>query len=161
MRILASAFLVAVCGISPSDAAADLFDESLVLFVQRVDSNRNGLASRDEFSAAIDSARTRGIDERSAHALQMMKHGFSMIDRNRDGQLSADEISTGVNARFASADRNGNGTLTPDEASSGMPMVARNFAIIDARGTGSVSLQQVRNFLAQSIKSAFVSTRAF
>ncbi len=159
-RFSAFVLFTAALGVLPLTARADALDDSLVLFVRSLDTTRDGLVSREELSARLSQAKTNGTDERSMQALQMMTRGFSLMDTNRDGQLSAAEISAGINMRFANADRNNNGTLTQEEASGGMPMVARNFAAIDTRGSGSVSLSQVRDFMAQSMKSAVAAVRA-
>jgi hypothetical protein len=155
----ALAFLtLMVLAIAPV-ARADALDDSLVLFVRLLDSNRDGLVSREELTARQSQAKANDANLESMQSLQMMMRGFSRMDPNRDGQLSAAEISAGINMGFANADRNQNGALTLDEAMSGMPLVARNFATIDARAAGSINLLQVRNFIAQSMKSAVASAR--
>ncbi len=155
----AIALVTASLGACPLIANADALDESLALFVRTLDTNRDGLISQAELSTRLSQVKTNGVDAQSAHALQMMMRGFSLMDTNRDGQLSAAEISAGINMRFANADRNNNGALTPDEASNGMPIVARNFTTIETRGAGSVSMPQVRSFIAQSMKNAVAVTR--
>ncbi len=51
--------------------------------------------------------------------------------------------------RFAAANVTHDGRLTREQAASGMPMVARNFAAIDADHKGFVTLQDVRAFAAE------------
>jgi EF hand len=156
---IAFAFLTVTLWAIPPMAKADALDDSLVLFVRLLDSNRDGLVSREELSTRQSQAKANDANLQNVQSLQTMTRGFSMMDTNRDGQLSAAEIGSGINMGFANADRNKNGALTLDEAMSGMPLVARNFATIDARAAGSISLSQVRNFIAQSMKSAVASAR--
>jgi EF hand len=158
-QLIAFTLLAPALWAIPLIAKADALDDSLVLFVRLLDSNRDGLVSREELSTRQSQAKANDANLQNVQSLQTMTRGFAMMDTNRDGQLSAAEISSGVNMGFANADRNKNGALTLDEAMSGMPLVARNFATIDTRGAGSVSLSQVRNFIAQSMKSAVASAR--
>jgi hypothetical protein len=156
---MAFAFLTLSLLGTPQIANADALDDSLILFVRLLDSNRNGLVSLEELSARQSQAKANDADLESVQSLQMMMRGFAVMDTNRDGQLSAAEIGSGIDRGFANADRNKNGALTLDEANSGMPLVARNFATIDTRATGSINLLQVRNFIAQSMKNAIASAR--
>lgn len=48
--------------------------------------------------------------------------------------------------RFAKANATGDGRLTPEQATSGMPMVARNFAAIDAGKKGYVTLEDIQAY---------------
>ncbi len=48
--------------------------------------------------------------------------------------------------RFAKANATGDGRLTPEQAKSGMPMVARNFAAIDASKKGYVTLEDIQAY---------------
>jgi Ca2+-binding EF-hand superfamily protein len=48
--------------------------------------------------------------------------------------------------RFNAADTNHDGKLSLEEAKAGLPMVARNFDQIDSAHTGSVTLEQMREY---------------
>jgi Ca2+-binding EF-hand superfamily protein len=139
-------------------ARADMFDESVSLWVRTIDTNRDGGVSRDELSAAIAQRGASAPTDPSSQALHMLLRAFPLIDSNRDGRLSVAEISAGISTRFANADRNNNGSLTLSEATDGMPMVARNFSAIDTRGSGRVTLVEVRAFLAQAMRHSLNAT---
>lgn len=54
-----------------------------------------------------------------------------------------------VEARFKAADKDGDGHLTRQEAEAGMPRVAKNFALIDKTGKGFVTLDEIKQALAE------------
>ena len=55
--------------------------------------------------------RHRGEDDRSEHMAPM----FGMMDENKDGKLSRDEVQKSVDKMFADADANKDGVITKDE----------------------------------------------
>jgi hypothetical protein len=140
--------LISAFGLLLGSAHADTLDVALAQWVQSLDENRDSRIARDELQRQMTLAKTNADTAQNAQPLQMFIYGFSMMDSNGDGKLSASEISAGINARFENADRNRNGKLTTNEASSGMPMVARNWREIDANVRGEVTLQQVRDYMA-------------
>jgi hypothetical protein len=137
-------------------ARADVLDTTLLVWLKAIDTNGDQALSRDELNARLSKLTPKAGNERAAQSLQMFLRGFSIIDRNRDGVLSASEISESINARFTNADRDHNGLLSRSEASDGMPMVANNFNFIDTKNSGAVSLQQVRDYLAQTMQQTTV-----
>lgn len=54
--------------------------------------------------------------------------------------------------RFAAADKDHDGKLTKAEAEAGMPRLAKHFDEIDAQKTGSVTLEQVKQYMAAHMK---------
>jgi hypothetical protein len=83
---------------------------------------------------------------------QMFMRSFDEMDSNKDGALSAQEISDSINTRFKRADSSSTEQLTLANAKSGMPNIARNFSEIDTAGKGSISLQQVRDFMSAQMQ---------
>ena len=62
-------------------------------------------------------------------------------------ELSAAEVAE-MKAKFAAADKDADSKLTPAEADAGMPRIARVFAKIDAKKTGSITLPEIFAFVA-------------
>jgi Ca2+-binding EF-hand superfamily protein len=54
--------------------------------------------------------------------------------------------------RFAAADTDHDGKLTKAEAQAGMPRLAKHFDEIDTQKTGSVTLDQVKQYAAAHMK---------
>lgn len=84
------------------------------------------------------------------------KH-FKEIDTDKDGTVSMDEIRAFMKShkddahkrggeRFKKADKNNDGKLTKEEAKA-MPNAYKNFDAIDADKDGTVSLDEVHNFM--------------
>ncbi|MGL5003650.1 MAG: hypothetical protein ACRDAM_11980 [Casimicrobium sp.] len=149
-----STVLLALFATFGSNARADVLDATLLVWMKTIDTNGDHALSRDELSARLSKLSANAESERAAQSLQMFLRGFSIIDRNRDGALSANEISESINTRFTNADRDRSGSLTLSEANDGMPMVAKNFKAIDVDNRGTVSLQQVRAYMAQTMRQA-------
>lgn len=57
-----------------------------------------------------------------------------------------------LETRFAAADKDHDGKLTKAEAEAGMPRLAKHFDEIDTQKTGSVSLDQVKQYAAAQMK---------
>lgn len=54
--------------------------------------------------------------------------------------------------RFAAADKDHDGKLTKAEAQAGMPRLAKHFDEVDTQKTGSVTLDQVKQYAAAQMK---------
>ncbi|MFX1681019.1 EF-hand domain-containing protein [Mitsuaria sp. CC2] len=54
--------------------------------------------------------------------------------------------------RFAAADKDHDGKLTKAEAEAGMPRLAKHFDEVDTQKTGSVTLDQVKQYAAAQMK---------
>ncbi|HEY1394552.1 EF-hand domain-containing protein [Roseateles sp.] len=54
--------------------------------------------------------------------------------------------------RFAAADKDHDGKLTKAEAEAGMPRLAKHFDAVDTQKTGSVTLDQVKQYMATQMK---------
>lgn len=110
----------------------------------RADTDRNGVLSRAEVDRGL-----RGIAPR-----------FNEVDRNRDGNLSPDELRTwsaGKNAadrkseggfaeHFRRADANRDGALTRTEADKALPRLGTKFDRIDANGDGKLTEDELRRY---------------
>ena len=104
----------------------------------RLDTNHDGVITKDEATAASD-ARTAKM--------------FDKLDANHDGMVTQDEVRAAGEARreemkaeavarFKAADKNGDGLLSKEEAAA-MPMVARNFDALDTNKDGQVSPEEL------------------
>lgn len=141
---------VMACAAMIATAHADALDTTLTQWVKAMDSNGDGAVSREEMMSRGRAAMAQGA-QRGSNA-QMFMRSFDEMDSNKDGALSAQEISDSINTRFKRADSSNTGQLTLANAKSGMPNIARNFSEIDTAGKGSISLQQVRDFMAAQMQ---------
>lgn len=90
--------------------------------MMRADTNGDGAISRDEAKAQSDQR-------------------FAMMDANKDGVLSGDEM-TGSGARMLiRADKDGDGKVTKAEYDA---VSAQRFARMDTNGDGTISADEVR-----------------
>jgi len=110
---------------------------------KKADADGNGVLSRAEVERFLP---------------RLARH-FDVIDADRDGNLTADEIriwsraSRGyrrASARakfqdyFNKADADGDGALSRAEAAKGMPRIARKFDAMDANRDGKLTLDEMR-----------------
>ena len=131
-------FLAVVASLAAGAAAAQ--DSRFA----RADTDRNGVLSRAE----VD----RGLPGIAPH--------FDEIDRNRDGNLSPDEMRTwsasrragerkhegGFAEHFRRADANGDGALTRAEVDKALPRLGAKFDRIDANGDGKLTQDELRRY---------------
>ena len=110
----------------------------------RADTDRNGVLSRAEVDRELP-----GIAPR-----------FEEIDRNRDGNLSPDELRAwsarrkpadrksegGFAEHFRRADANGDGALTRAEVDKALPRLGTKFDRIDANGDGKLTQDELRRY---------------
>jgi hypothetical protein len=110
----------------------------------RADTDRNGVLSRAEVDRGLP-----GIAPR-----------FNEVDRNRDGNLSPDELRTwsasrkaadrngegGFAGHFRRADVNSDGALTRAEADKALPRLGTKFDRIDANGDGKLTQDELRRY---------------
>jgi Ca2+-binding EF-hand superfamily protein len=92
----------------------------------RVDHNRDGALSRDEF---LGSPRAADDDDRD--------DTFDNLDGDRDGRVSRAEWHGG-NARFAALDENGDGTLARAEVTGSAGTEPDLFTSLDVNGDGVI-----------------------
>jgi len=117
----------------------------------RADTDRNGALSRAE----VD----RGLPGIASH--------FSEIDRNRDGNLSPEELRAwsanrkgekrkgegGFAEHFRRADTNGDGALTRAEVDKALPRLGAKFDRIDANHDGKLTQDELRRYF-DSLRTA-------
>jgi Ca2+-binding EF-hand superfamily protein len=110
----------------------------------RADTDRNGVLSRAEVDRGLP-----GIAPR-----------FNEVDRNRDGNLSPDELRTwlanpkaadrksegGFAEHFRRADANSDGALTRAEVDKSLPRLGAKFDRIDANGDGKLTQEELRRY---------------
>jgi hypothetical protein len=67
-----------------------------------------------------------------------------------EGATLKTQVERKLRATFAAADREGRGSITKEQARrAGLGVVANNFALIDAGGTGRVSFDDFRRYLRE------------
>lgn len=128
-----SAFLTALCLELALLSAAHAQDVSSGRLFKRIDTNGDGVISKDEILAArqrlfsrldrngdgvidkdeIDTARD-AIMDRAEAAEARLGNAMRRVDANSDGKISQDEFRAST-PLFDLADRNGDGKLSPDE----------------------------------------------
>ena len=67
-------------------------------------------------------------------------------------QAQSGKAAQKLEDRFAAADTDHDGKLTKAEAQAGMPRLAKHFDEVDAQKTGSVTLDQVKQYMATQMK---------
>jgi Ca2+-binding EF-hand superfamily protein len=149
-RLSLSVLLLASVATYSKNARADALDASLTQLVKALDANGDGGVNRDELQAM--SRRAKSGDSKLDPSAVFLQN-FSDIDADKDGALSATEMSNMITARYKKADRSSKEQLALGDAFRGMPFVAKNFSAIDTAGKGSVSLQQVRDFFAEQMQA--------
>jgi Ca2+-binding EF-hand superfamily protein len=126
---------LALCGLAVAPltaAAASRFAAA--------DADRDGVLSRAEVERSLPRLAPR----------------FDEIDRNRDGNLSPDELRArprrsgaaegGFAERFRRADSDGDGALTRAEAEAALPRLGGKFDRIDADRDGRLTLEELRRY---------------
>jgi Ca2+-binding EF-hand superfamily protein len=103
------------------------------------DTDRNGVLSRAEV----------------ARSLPRLAARFDEIDRNRDGNLSPEELRArgrggagegGFAEHFRRADANGDGALTRAEAEQALPRLGAKFDRVDANHDARLTLDELRRY---------------
>jgi Ca2+-binding EF-hand superfamily protein len=127
---LASAALVAVAAPDGNGRGEKL---------KAADTNGDGMISREE-----------------AKALPRLAKHFDAIDANKDGKLSADELSASREKRrgegWKKLDTNGDGKISKAEAQANAPRLAENFDQLDANKDGFVTPEEMKAAHAGSRK---------
>lgn len=114
--------------------------------LRSIDADGNGMISRAE-----------------AQTSPALAAGFDVIDANRDGQITPDELrawnkgrgtraqgkdrKSGFDEQFAKADSNGDGTLSRGEVEKGMRRVVRHFDEVDANRDGHITREELRGYM--------------
>ena len=97
------------------------------------------------------------LTKEEAKAMPYVAKHFKEIDTDKDGTVSMDEIRTFMKyhnedahkrgeERFKKADKDNDGTLTKVEAKA-MPNVYKNFDAIDTDKDGTVTLEEVHDYM--------------
>ena len=105
--------------------------ERLGIPAGKIDSDFNGELSRDELYAYLE-----GVQKKALAALEGVPNWFTELDKNRDGQVAMAEFTTEwTDAKFqefSSYDANRDGLLTANEVSQSKPVAAASFANTNA-----------------------------
>ena len=116
----------------------------------------HGAGLEAKFKAA-DKDNDGTLDRMEAKAMPRVAKRFDAIDTDKDGTVSLDEIEAFMmqarktmhekgEAAFKQADKDNDGTLDKEEAKA-MPRVAENFEAIDVDKDGTVSMEEIHNFM--------------
>jgi len=104
----------------------------------RIDANKDGMVSRDEFAKGREVRIERHVireggapGQPGAMRMKMHRMGggmfggamLKMADTNRDGRVSLAEATSGALAHFDKADTNRDGRITPEERRAGRMMM--------------------------------------
>jgi Ca2+-binding EF-hand superfamily protein len=142
LAAMALLILVSASADAREPRSARLFDQW-----QRADVDRNGALSRIE-----------------ASAMPSLAPYFDAIDRDGNGEISADEVrawrsarrsrrpprqAPGMTGLFEAADSNGDRALSRKEVELKWPRLARNFEGIDADHDGMLSRAEIDRWLAR------------
>lgn len=139
-------WLPALAAAEPGGRAGHEWGVSFEDNFRRVDTNHDGLLSREETAS-------------NAPGLAMR---FNLIDANHDGQLSRKEIREFVEAfvrqqreksarRFKRADKDGNGALSKEEAKA-LPGIYAHFDAMDANRDGQLTPQEIGAYVRERAK---------
>lgn len=77
---------------------------------------------------------------------------FALTAMPVHAQAQGGKAAQKLEERFAAADKDHDGKLTKAEAEAGMPRLAKHFDEVDTQKTGSVTLEQVKQYMAAQIK---------
>ena len=87
------------------------------------------------------------ISKAEAAAMPRLAKNFDVIDANKDGQVTADEMRAFHETRRAEhwkkVDANGDGLISRAEAQAGAPRLFEHFEQLDANKDGQVSKQEL------------------
>ncbi len=105
--------------------------------LQNADKNGDNLVSREE-----------------ARTVPWLDKRFDVLDSNKDGQISKEEIAAAKNAhheerkrkadeKFNKADVDQDGSISREEAEKGLPSIASKFDVIDANKDGKITQAEI------------------
>jgi Ca2+-binding EF-hand superfamily protein len=150
---------------SDGKLAKDELTGPLAERLKRADGNQDGTITKEELLAAAARLRSSGTDSGTISADGVLR----MLDKNQDGQLTADELPDGVAARLKAADSNRDGTITRAEleemlkntprrkgpaGSAGRANLQQMFQRADADGDGKLSRDELPSQMAERLMQA-------
>lgn len=108
--------------------------------LQNADKNGDNLVSREE-----------------AKAVPWLDKRFDVLDSNKDGQISREEIAAAKSAhheerkrkadeKFSKADADQDGSISREEAEKGLRSIASKFDVIDANKDGKITQAEINAY---------------
>lgn len=81
-------------------------------------------------------------------ALGLLAESNHCFAEDKESAEKIKKLNATITERFAKADGDKDGTITLEEAKKGMPRVAEDFTAIDTAGSGKVTAEQIKTYMA-------------
>jgi Ca2+-binding EF-hand superfamily protein len=106
---------------------------------QRLDTNHDGVITKDEASAASTERITKAFDKLDADHDGMI----TQAEMKAAAESRREEMKAAMAERFKAADKNGDGLLSKEEAAASMPRLAQSFDRLDTNKDSQLSPEEL------------------